>query len=83
MVVSEDLGCDIAWRPNSASDFFEITSGTQAKVNQLEGELTIDEDVLELKVAMHHACLLMHVFETVQHLVEEQAACIFTKAVTA
>ena len=49
----------------------------KTEVCDLEVQTIVNEDILKFKITMHDT-LLMHVFKGVEHLSEEETACVFS-----
>ena len=42
----EDFGSDVTWRAHSSCHLLQVTSITEAKIDQLKGQVAINEDIL-------------------------------------
>ena len=56
VLLFEDLGGDVAWRAHSSLDLAQVSCVTQSEIDQLKGQVAVDEDVLQLEVPVHDAC---------------------------
>lgn len=70
-----DLGSHVRHCSAVALEGIDVLVAGEAEVGKLEVHVLIEEDVLELQVAVDHA-LAVQVLKSIKHLVREEAACI-------
>ena len=82
LVVSQDLRSYVARRANSTGDLSEVTSCAESEIDKLEGQLTVDQDILKLEVTVNNTSILVKILKTVKHLLEEEASSVLTDTYT-
>lgn len=78
----EHFRCDVAWGAHSTRHLAQISRVTQAKIDQLEGQIAVNEDILEFKITMNDTCRRMKIFKGVKHLRQEEATCVLPKSMS-
>lgn len=72
-----DLGCHVGHGTAVGVKVVYVLVNSEAEVGKLQVEVVIDEDVLELEVAVSDVARV-HVLDRFDHLVKEEAASVFT-----
>ena len=74
-----DLGSHVRHGAAVRRQLGDLFEGRKAEVSDLEVEVLVDEDVLQLEVAVHDR-LRLEVLERIKHLAEEVAAAVLAHA---
>ena len=74
-----DLGSHVRHGAAVGRQLGDLFEGRKAEVSDLEVEVLVDEDVLQLEVAVHDR-LRLEVLEGIKHLAEEVAAAVLAHA---